>query len=77
MEIFHLPLSHVLKTEKEKDLSELSLQDLQSFSELIEEDVFSVLTLEGSVNARDHLGGTAPNQVRSAVKAARTELGNR
>ena len=63
--------------EKEKDLSELSLQDLQSFSELIEEDVFSVLTLEGSVNARDHLGGTAPNQVRSAVKAARTELGNR
>ncbi len=60
--------------EQKKDLSELSLQDLQSFSQLIAEDVFAVLTLEGSVNARDHLGGTAPNQVRSAIRSAREEL---
>jgi argininosuccinate lyase len=63
--------------EKDKDLSELELVELQSFSDLIDEDVFAVLTLEGSVNARDHLGGTAPNQVRFAVAAARKELQSR
>src|SRR5690554_3221937 len=46
------------------DLSELPLGTLQSFNALIEEDVFDVLTLEGSVAARNHLGGTAPDQVR-------------
>ena len=56
---------------KEKDLSELSLEELQSFSALITDDVFGVLTLEGSVNARNHIGGTAPQQVLAAVKAAR------
>jgi argininosuccinate lyase len=54
-----------------KDLSELSLAELQAFSALIEADVFDVLTLEGSVNARDHIGGTAPAQVRAAIAAAR------
>ena len=49
------------------DLSDLSLETLQSFSDVIEQDVFEVLTLEGSVAARDHLGGTAPNQVRASV----------
>ena len=49
------------------DLSDLSLETLQSFSGVIEQDVFEVLTLEGSVAARDHLGGTAPNQVRASV----------
>ena len=57
------------------DLSQLSLPELQSFSEVIGEDVYDVLTLEGSVAARDHLGGTAPNQVRAAVARARTRLG--
>ena len=56
---------------KRKDLSELSLAELQAFSGLITEDVFQVLTLEGSVNARNHIGGTAPEQVLAAVKAAR------
>jgi len=49
------------------DLSEMSLTQLQSFSDVIEQDVFEVLTLEGSVNARDHLGGTAPAQVAAAA----------
>jgi len=54
-----------------KDLSELTLDELKVFSDIIEQDVFEVLTLEGSVNARDHLGGTAPAQVRKAVATAR------
>ncbi|MCW8831346.1 MAG: argininosuccinate lyase, partial [Gammaproteobacteria bacterium] len=56
--------------EKELDLSELSLEELQGFSTMISEDVFEVLTLEGSVAARNHIGGTAPAQVRRAVAEA-------
>ena len=41
------------------------------FSPLIDDDVFAVLTLEGSVASRDHPGGTAPRQVRAAIAAAR------
>lgn len=48
-------------------LEELPLDVLKSFSDVIENDVYEVLKLEGSVNARDHLGGTAPNQVRRQV----------
>jgi argininosuccinate lyase len=58
-----------------KDLSELSLDELQALSALIREDVYEVLTLEGSVAARNHIGGTAPNQVRAAVIRARARLG--
>ncbi|PCJ93700.1 MAG: argininosuccinate lyase [Porticoccaceae bacterium] len=57
-----------------KDLSEMTLAELQVFSEIIEDDVFDVLTLEGSVAARNHIGGTAPNQVRAAITAARETL---
>ena len=57
-----------------RDLSEMTLEELQQFSDVIGEDVFDVLTLEGSVQARDHLGGTAPNQVRAAVARARAVL---
>ena len=53
-----------------KDLSEMSLEELQQFSDTITADVFDVLTLEGSVAARNHIGGTAPDQVRAAAKAA-------
>ena len=56
------------------DLAEMSLETLQSFGSMIEADVFDVLTLDGSVSARDHLGGTAPNQVRAAAKRARATL---
>ena len=58
-----------------RDLSEMTLAELQGFSSGIDEDVFEVLTLEGSVAARDHIGGTAPTQVRSAVVSARGRLG--
>ena len=57
-----------------KDLSEMSLGELQQFSNAIEDDVFNVLTLEGSVAARNHIGGTAPEQVRLATKAARKKM---
>ena len=60
--------------EQGRDLSELTLQELQAFSDAIEQDVFEVLTLEGSVNSRNHIGGTAPDQVRAAIKAARAQL---
>ena len=52
------------------DLSELSLETMQSFSESIDKDVFSILTLEGSVASRNHLGGTAPEQVKQAAAKA-------
>ena len=58
--------------QENKDLSDMSLTELQQFSDTIEQDVFDVLTLEGSVSARNHIGGTAPEQVRAAVKAARS-----
>jgi len=54
-----------------KDLSELALEQLQQFSDKIEADVFDVLTLEGSVESRNHVGGTAPEQVRKAIAYAR------
>jgi len=57
-----------------KDLSEMTLEELQKFSNVITDDVFDVLTLEGSVAARDHLGGTAPAQVRARVKEAKALL---
>jgi argininosuccinate lyase len=59
---------------QKKDLSEMSLDELRQFSDIIGEDVFEVLTLEGSVAARNHIGGTAPNQVRAAAQRARDGL---
>ena len=56
------------------DLSEMDLDELRVFSDMITEDVFSVLTLEGSVAARNHVGGTAPEQVRKAVAEAHQRL---
>ncbi|WKU18327.1 argininosuccinate lyase [Advenella alkanexedens] len=46
------------------DLADLSLEQLQEFNASIEEDVFEVLTLEGSVSSRNHIGGTAPARVK-------------
>ena len=60
--------------ESSRDLAEMSLVELQHFSPTIAADVFDVLSLEGSVAARDHLGGTAPNQVRAATERARAWL---
>ncbi|MES9824116.1 MAG: argininosuccinate lyase [Candidatus Thiodiazotropha endolucinida] len=57
-----------------RDLSQMKLEELQRFSSDIEADVFDILTLEGSLAARDHIGGTAPNQVRRAIARARERL---
>ena len=59
------------------DLAEMSLETLQGFCPVIAEDVFEILTLEGSVAARDHLGGTAPAQVRAAADRAREKVASR
>ena len=60
-----------------KDLSEMSLEELQQFSTEITADVFEVLTLEGSVAARNHIGGTAPDQVRAAALRAKDLIATR
>jgi len=56
------------------DLADMPLEVLQSFSKDITEDVFEVLTLDGSVSARSHVGGTAPSAVKSAIGRARQRL---
>jgi argininosuccinate lyase len=56
------------------DLGDIALDDLQRFSVLIEEDVYQVLSLEGSLASRNHIGGTAPNQVAAAIARARDRL---
>ena len=61
--------------DRDCDLADLPLADLQQFSAQIGEDVFGVLTLEGSLASRNHIGGTAPEQVRMAIVQARQRLG--
>ncbi|MEI6708914.1 MAG: argininosuccinate lyase [Methylococcales bacterium] len=63
-----------LGVETGRDLSELSLNELQGFSALITADVFEYLTLEGSVAARKHIGGTAPETVKAAIATARLAM---
>jgi argininosuccinate lyase len=63
-----------LGVDTRRDLSEMTLAELQSFDSRIEADVFAVLTLDGSVAARDIEGGTAPNQVLKQITAARSRL---
>ena len=60
--------------EQDKDLSACTLEELQKFDPRIEQDVFGVLTLEGSLNARNITGGTAPEQVLFEVNAGRERL---
>jgi argininosuccinate lyase len=68
-EVVALAVKHGVTTQK--DLAEMSLTELQTFSQMISDDVYSVLTLEGSVASRNHVGGTAPVQVRKAIQQAR------
>lgn len=72
----HEAVAHAVRAcvERECDLADLSLEELRAFSPLIEQDVFGVLTPEGSVAARDHVGGTAPTQVRAAIARLRAQL---
>lgn len=71
-EVVALAVKHGVNTGQ--DLADMTLPELQQFSQMITEDVYSVLTLEGSVASRNHVGGTAPVQVRSAIQQARAAL---
>jgi len=57
-----------------RDLGALELSELKNFSDLIDSDIFQILTLEGSASSRDHVGGTAPSQVTRAIRQAREWL---
>jgi argininosuccinate lyase len=72
----HEVVARAVRTAEEAqcDLSDLSLSALQAFSVLISEDVYAVLTLEGSLSSRTSLGGTAPSRVKEAIQSARTRL---
>jgi argininosuccinate lyase len=63
--------------ERKCDLSDISLGDLRQFSSLIGEDAYQVVTLEGSIASRNHVGGTAPQQVSAAIERARSSLTGR
>ncbi|NBT44709.1 MAG: argininosuccinate lyase [Gammaproteobacteria bacterium] len=63
-----------LGIDTDRDLSALHLEELKALAPIIEANVYEVLTLEGSLSARDHAGGTAPAQVRAAIKVARERL---
>lgn len=56
------------------DLSDMTLEQMKSFSPLVESDVMGALTLEASVSARSHIGGTAPERVKEAVSDLRNRL---
>ncbi len=61
-----------LGIETKRDLAEIPLAELQQISPIIDNDVFDVLALKGSVQARNHIGGTSPNRVLEAIEAAKT-----
>ncbi len=73
----HEAVAHAVKTAIAQgvDLSELSLATLQQFNAKIENDVYDVLSLRGSLNARSTLGGTAPSQVRFQIERHVKRLG--
>ena len=73
----HEVVAHAVKTAQAQgvDLSELPLATLQQFDSRIEQDVFGPLSLQGSLNARNTLGGTAPAQVRLQIARHRGRLG--
>ena len=72
----HEVVAHAVKSAMQRgiDLAHLSLPELQEFDVRIGQDVFGVLSLKGSLNARNILGGTAPEQVRLQVNRHRVRL---
>ena len=73
----HETVAHAVKAASHQgcDLSELSLQVLQGFHPSIEKDVYAVLSLHGSLNARNTVGGTAPAQVKAQIARHQQRLG--
>ncbi|MCH9697254.1 MAG: argininosuccinate lyase [Gammaproteobacteria bacterium] len=74
----HEVVGHAVRIaiDTDRELAELTIEELQQLSPGIEQDVFKILTVEGSVASRNHLGGTAPEQVRQAVYNARQRVQN-
>ena len=72
----HEAVGHTVKAAEAKgvDLPQLTLEELRAFCPQVENDVFSVLTVAGSLASRNHIGGTAPEQVRAAIARARQRL---
>ena len=75
----HAIVGKVIRSAQDQgvDLDELSLDVLRGFSSHIQSDVYDVLSLEGSIAARDQVGGTAPQQVREAIDRCRQRLAGR
>ena len=73
----HETVAHAVKTAISRgvDLTELPLTELQQFNGRIETDVFEALSLRGSLQARDTVGGTAPSQIALQIKRHRDRLG--
>jgi argininosuccinate lyase len=71
-EVVALAVKHGVK--QGCDLADLPLSDLQKFSHMINDDVYQILTLEGSLASRNHIGGTAPSQVKQAILRGRKLL---
>ena len=65
-------VAHGIK--ENKDLSEFTLDELHAFNTSIENDVFDAISLEGSVNSRNHTGGTSPKQILNAIKVGRNSI---
>jgi argininosuccinate lyase len=72
----HEAVGHAVKAAEAKgvDLPQLTLDELRAFCPQVENDVFAVLTVEGSLASRNHIGGTAPAQVKAAIARARQRL---
>jgi argininosuccinate lyase len=72
----HEAVAHAVRSCEQRgcDLADLSLEELQRFAPQVEADVHAALTLEGSVAARSHVGGTAPMQVRAAIARIKSQL---
>jgi argininosuccinate lyase len=72
----HEAVGHAVKAAEARgvDLPQLTLDELRAFCPQVENDVFAVLTVAGSLASRNHLGGTAPDQVRAAIGRARSRL---
>ncbi len=72
----HEAVGHAVKAAEARgvDLPQLTLDELRAFCPQVENDVFAVLTVAGSLASRNHIGGTAPDQVRAAIGRARNRL---
>jgi argininosuccinate lyase len=75
----HAVVGKVIRSAQDQgvDLDQLSLDVLREFSPHIQDDIYDVLSLEGSIAARDQVGGTAPQQVRKAIDRGRQRLAGR